>query len=605
LSVKAEQEKTSSRPWFSVRIDVRKPPDFFWHIAYRSGMELKASLCYRAVLARDARYDGRFFTCVKTTGIYCRPICPARPPKAEHCVFVPTAAAAQEAGFRPCLRCRPESSPDLDAWRGTSATVSRALKLIEGGALDDDGDVASLADRLEIGERHLRRLFRQHIGAAPVTVAQTRRVLLAKQLIHQTDLSMIQIAMASGFGSVRRFNEVFQQLYNRPPSELRRRAAVPTTASSPSPEISLLLAYRPPYDWESMLGFLSARAIDGLEVVTLENYSRVIAVGDSVGSISVSHEPAQSGLRVIVRFPKLSVLPMIIARIRRMFDLSADPGAIAAVLSADPALAPLVAARPGLRLPGGWNGFEIAVRAILGQQITVKGAMQLATRIVHALGDPIEDGSELRNSSRSCDARVALDRRSRKEATQASQLQMPREDQIQAGFTRAFPRPERFETSALKRIGMPESRAAALANVAAAIIANPRLFDPSRDLDQSVAALRSLPGIGEWTAQYIAMRALGESDAFAAGDVGIQRALAGGGRRPTATEALARAERWRPWRAYAMLHLWMGEADWGDNQSRAVSARSVVPSARAKQPGRHAPALSVDELKETSHAFET
>src|SRR5262245_7450565 len=210
-------------------------------------MNLEPSACYRAVLARDARYDGRFFTCVKTTGIYCRPICPARPPKLENCVFVPTAAAAQEAGFRPCLRCRPESSPDLDAWRGTSATVSRALKMIEAGALDDE-DVASLAGRLEIGERQLRRLFRQHVGAAPVTVAQTRRVLLARQLIHQTNLSMIQVALASGFGSVRRFNETFQRLYHRPPSDLRRGRGAKASAG---PETVLLLAYREPYDWEA------------------------------------------------------------------------------------------------------------------------------------------------------------------------------------------------------------------------------------------------------------------------------------------------------------------------------------------------------------------
>src|SRR5882762_9508928 len=246
-------------------------------------MNLSRSACYRAVLARDARYDGRFFTCVKTTGIYCRPICPARPPKLENCTFVPTAAAAQTAGFRPCLRCRPESSPDLDAWRGTSATVSRALKMLEGGALDDDGDVASLADRLEIGERQLRRLFRRHLGAAPVTVAQTRRVLLAKQLIHQTDLSMIEVAFASGFGSVRRFNETFQHLYRRPPSELRRHA----TATTPAPEISLLLPYRPPYDWAAMIRFLGARAITGVEIVAKDTYSRVIQLGDAVGSIIV------------------------------------------------------------------------------------------------------------------------------------------------------------------------------------------------------------------------------------------------------------------------------------------------------------------------------
>src|SRR5579884_3408424 len=232
-------------------------------------MELDPSVCHRAVLARDARYDGRFFTCVKTTGIYCRPICPARPPKLENCIFMPTAAAAQAAGFRPCLRCRPECSPEVDAWRGTAATVSRALKLIESGALDG-GDVASLADRLGVGQRQLRRLFRQHVGANPISVAQTRRVLLAKQLLHQTGLSMIEVALASGFGSVRRFNETFQRLYGRPPRELRRRTVTPSAA----PEISLLLPYRPPYDWAAMLRFLKVRAIAGVEVVANDTYSR-------------------------------------------------------------------------------------------------------------------------------------------------------------------------------------------------------------------------------------------------------------------------------------------------------------------------------------------
>jgi AraC family transcriptional regulator of adaptative response / DNA-3-methyladenine glycosylase II len=483
-------------------------------------MELDPALCYRAVLARDARYDGRFFTCVKTTGIYCRPICPARPPKLENCRFVRTAAAAQEAGFRPCLRCRPESSPDLDAWRGTSATVSRALKLIESGSLDD-GDVSSLADRLEIGERQLRRLFRQHVGAAPVTVAQTRRVLLAKQLIHQTDLSMIQVALASGFGSVRRFNETFQRLYHRRPGELRRRATAPSAA----PEISLLLPYRPPYDWAAMIRFLQVRAIAGLEVVTNDSYSRVIELDDVTGSITVSHAPAQSALRVIVRFPRLDALSGIITRVRRMFDLSAEPGAIVSVLAADPVLAPLVSARPGLRVPGGWDGFEIAVRAVLGQQITLKSATQLATRIVWALGTPVADAADI------------------------------------PGLTHAFPRPERFKAHTIYGAGMPKARAATLANVAAAIAADQRLFDPRRDLAEGVAHLRNLPGIGEWTAQYIAMRALGESDAFLAGDVAVQRRFALRGRRPTASELLRRAQRWRPWRAYAVLHLWMADAD--------------------------------------------
>jgi AraC family transcriptional regulator of adaptative response / DNA-3-methyladenine glycosylase II len=394
-------------------------------------MKLEPSVCYRAVLARDARYDGRFFTCVKTTGIYCRPICPARPPKLENCRFVPTAAAAQEAGFRPCLRCRPESSPDLDAWRGTSSTVSRALRLIEGGALDSagGGDVASLAGRLDIGERHLRRLFLRHVGAAPVTVAQTRRVLLAKQLIHQTKLPMIQVALASGFGSVRRFNETFQQLYHRPPSELRRGA----TSDSSAPEIALLLPYRPPYDWGAMISFLKARAVGGLEVVDDESYSRVIQLGDTTGTITISHAPKQSALRVIVRFAQLDQLSTIITRVRRRCELCADPAAIARALSSDPMLAPLVAARPGLRVPGAWDGFEIAVRAVLGQQITVKAATLLATRIVSSIGPQV-----------SCEAEIQ-------------------------GLTHAFPPPEQFKANELARLGMPASRAATLAGIAAAV----------------------------------------------------------------------------------------------------------------------------------------
>jgi AraC family transcriptional regulator of adaptative response / DNA-3-methyladenine glycosylase II len=501
-------------------IDVRKPPDILDRPIYSVRVELKPSVCYRAVLARDARYDGRFFTCVKTTGIYCRPICPARPPKIENCAFVPTAAAAQAAGFRPCLRCRPESSPDLDAWRGTSATVSRALKMIEAGALDD-GDMASLADRLEIGDRQLRRLFRQHVGATPISVAQTRRVLLAKQLIHQTDLSMIDVAMASGFGSVRRFNETFQQLYRRPPGELRRRA----TAAAASPEISLLLPYRPPYDWTSMLRFLHARAIGGVEIVAGGAYRRVIQIGEAVGSIHVSHAPEDSALRAIVQFPRLSALPAIIARIRRMFDLSADPTAIESALSSDPLLAPLGFARPGLRVPGAWDPFEIAVRAVLGQQISVEHATQLAGRIVAAIGAPLDDEVQI------------------------------------GGLTHAFPLPGQFRLRALIGIGMTGARAAAIAGIAAAADADPRLFDPRRDLDEAVARLRDLPGIGEWTAQYIALRALGESDAFLADDVAIQRKFSSSVEPRTARNLRLHAERWRPWRAYAMLHLWMADSD--------------------------------------------
>jgi AraC family transcriptional regulator of adaptative response / DNA-3-methyladenine glycosylase II len=482
-------------------------------------MDIDPAACYRAMLARDARYDGHFFVCVRTTGIYCRPICSARHPRFENCVFVPTAAAAQEAGFRPCLRCRPESSPDLGAWRGTSATVSRALLLIESGALDD-GDVAALAARLGVGERQLRRLFCRHLGASPVTVAQSRRLLLAKKLIHDTDLSMTEVALASGFGSVRRFNETFQRLYHRPPRELRRRTACVPSASG----LCLRLAYRAPYDWPAMLAFLGARAIPGLERVTNDRYSRVIRIGEVVGSIDVANVPDQSALEVMVRFSRLDVLPVIIARTRRLFDLGADPAAITAVLSRDAILARLIAGRPGLRVPGAFDGFEMAVRAVLGQQITVKAATRLAGRIVSALGEAV-----------------------------AEQVGIP-------GLTHAFPRPDHFAIDDIAALGMPRARAAAVAAVAAATQADPELFHPHRDLDAAVSLLRALPGVGEWTAQYIAMRALRESDAFPAQDVGLQRMLADGGRRPTAKQLLARAEDWRPWRAYAVMHLWLADA---------------------------------------------
>jgi AraC family transcriptional regulator of adaptative response / DNA-3-methyladenine glycosylase II len=398
--------------------------------------------------------------------------------------------------------------------------VSRALKLIETGALDG-GDVDGLAERLGIGERQLRRLFAQHVGAAPVSVAQTRRVLLAKQLIHQTDLSMIEVALASGFGSVRRFNETFQNLYHRPPGELRRR----TAGSGGGPEIALLLPYRPPYDWEAMIQFLAARAIKGVEEVTEGRYSRVIEMDEVVGTIHVTHAAEASALRVVVRFAKLAALPTIIARIRRMFDLSAEPGAISTALASDPFLAPLVAARPGLRVPGGWDAFEIAVRAVLGQQITVAGGTQLAGRIVAALGERIEEA---------------------------------RED---SALTHAFPRAGEFRLSALTGLGMTRARAEAIAGIAAAARRDAHLFDPRSDLAEAVERLRELPGVGEWTAQYIAMRGMGESDAFLAGDVAVQRRFDVNGRRATAAELLERAERWRPWRAYALMHVWMADVD--------------------------------------------
>jgi AraC family transcriptional regulator of adaptative response / DNA-3-methyladenine glycosylase II len=479
-------------------------------------MDLDHDACYRALCLRDARFDGRFFAAVKTTGIYCRPICPARTPRSENVTFYPTAAAAQEAGFRPCLRCRPETAPDLGAWRGTSNTVSRALALIELGALDE-ARVDGLAARLGVGERQLRRLFHQHLGASPIAVAQTRRVLLAKQLIHESSLPMAEIAFASGFGSIRRFNETFQSLFGRPPGALRR-TKTPEVAAGAQGTIDLLLRYQPPYDWPAMLDFLRRRAIPGIERVGADCYTRTLELNGAQGMVVV--RPGQGhALRATVRFPKLSALPVIIARLRRVFDLAADPAPIAAHLAKDPTLAPLVRARPGLRVPGAWDGFELAIRAVLGQQITLAAAARLAGRLVAVHGE---------------------------------RLTQPDKD-----LTHVFPRPEALARADLTSLGVPRSRAAALSAVAAAALADPHLFDATCGLEDAIARLRSIRGVGEWTAQYIALRQLREPDAFPAADIGLIRAMANrDGCALSSSKLLDRADTWRPWRAYAAQHLW-------------------------------------------------
>jgi AraC family transcriptional regulator of adaptative response / DNA-3-methyladenine glycosylase II len=483
-------------------------------------MDMDFEACRRAFVTRDARFDGRIFAGVRTTGVYCRPICPARAPKPENMTFYPSAAAAQAAGYRPCLRCRPEASPDLGAWRGTSNTVSRALALIEGGALDD-GDVDGLAARLGVGERQLRRLFRQHLGAAPVTVAQTRRVLLAKQLIQETRLPMAEVALASGFGSVRRFNETFQQLFNRPPGALRRLSG----ESPASAGVTVRLPYRAPYDWDAIAGFLAARAIPGVETAGPRRYARTLSVDGAAGVVAV--KPGDGDfLLAEIHFPKLKALPAVIARIRRVFDLTADPGLIGAHLSQDPALAPLVASRPGLRAPGAWDGFEMAVRAILGQQITVGAARALAGKLVATYGEPIAEPAAVR---------------------------------LGLGWT--FPGPSRLAGQDIAALGMPRARGAALAGLARTVASDPTIFTPRADLESAVAALSSLPGVGEWTAQYIALRELREPDAFPHADIGLLRAMTGpDGVRPTPEALLARSQAWRPWRAYAAQHLWATDA---------------------------------------------
>lgn len=477
---------------------------------------------YRAYCARDARFDGRFFVGVRSTGIFCRPICPAKTPRQENCVFLPGPAAAVAAGFRPCLRCRPEAAPGLPAAAGTAATVARALRLIAEGGLNDAG-VEDLAARLGVGARHLRRLFERHLGAAPVQVAQVQRVLFAKSLITDTSLPMTEIALAAGFGSLRRFNDALRQTYGMPPSALRR-----TTQEPGSAVVTLSLAYRPPYDWDALLGFLGRRAIPGVERIEAGAYARTFTLpGGARGVLRVRRDAERRRLIADVSGDRAHDLAAVAARLRGLFDLDADIDAVAAHLSADPLLAPLVARRPGLRVPGAWEPFELAVRAILGQRISVSAAVTLAGRLTERFGMPLEGAPA-------------------------------------PALSRLFPTAEALATADLSGLGLPQTRARALQALAAAVAADPALLTASGDPETTAARLQDLPGIGPWTAQYIVMRALRAPDAFPGGDLGLVRAFAPTDPPPSPRAAAAlldaRAEAWRPWRAYAALHLWMKDA---------------------------------------------
>ena len=475
-------------------------------------MELDNNRCYRALKTRDARFDGRFFTGVRSTGVYCRPVCPARTPLRRNCTFFPSAAAAAEHGFRPCLRCRPEASPGTPAWLGTSTTVTRALNLIHQGALVDAG-VEELAARLGVGGRHLRRLFEEHLGASPVSVEQTRRVHFAKRMLDDSDLSITQIAFSAGFGSLRRFNATMKKAYDRTPRELRRKGVRRGVGG-----ITLRLAYRPPYDWREVIGFLAPRAIPGVECVEWDEYARTVDVGDFIGVIRVRQGDGDH-LLLAVPAGAAPYLDRIAAKVREIFDLGADPLRIAVQLRSEPIMRKLVQRRPGLRVPGAWDGFEMCVRAIVGQQVTVAGATTVCGRIVERYGREIDTGQE--------------------------------------GLRRLFPTPSVLAEVDLGGIGMPGRRAAAIQAFASAVDAEPALIDGTMSLEDNVGRLCEIPGIGAWTAHYIAMRAVREPDAFPASDLGLRKALAlPCGNIPSAKQIERRAEAWRPWRSYAAMHLW-------------------------------------------------
>jgi AraC family transcriptional regulator of adaptative response / DNA-3-methyladenine glycosylase II len=481
-------------------------------------MRLNPETCYRALASRDARFDGRFFVGVVTTGVYCRPVCPVSMPRRENMRFFECAAAAESAGFRPCRRCHPETSPDTPVWNGSSATVSRALKLIHEGALDERS-VEALAERLGVGGRHLRRLFLQHLGATPIAVAQARRIHFARKLLSETSFPIAEIAFAAGFSSLRRFNDAMRRAFGRTPGELRRAANGRTRHEEPG-EVLLRLPYRPPLDWSGLLGFLAGRAIPGIEAVEDDAYRRTIELDNAAGWIEVRPDRGRNALLLRAQVPVFQRLLRVVEGVRRIFDLGADPLRIGAVLRQDALLRPIFEAVPGLRVPGAWDPFELAVRAVLGQQVSVAGAVTLAGRLVKTFGRPLDSPPV-------------------------------------AGLTHLFPRPDALAEADLSGLGVPRARAEAIRGLARRVADGSLVLQSPAGLDEAAARLQQVPGLGPWTAQYIALRGLGEPDAFPASDLGLRRALAENGRMPDARELEARAEAWRPWRAYAVLALWL------------------------------------------------
>lgn len=480
-------------------------------------MHLDAEQCYQAIISRDRRFDGRFFTGVVTTGVYCRPVCPVRPPKRENMRFFACAAAAQDAGFRPCLRCRPERSAGTPAWPDVPEVVSRAMQLISDGALDSS-DVDAVAGRVGVGGRQLRRLFENHLGASPLSIAKARRVHFARKLLDETDLPISQIAFAAGFQSIRQFNHDIRATWARTPTELRRlrgRHLAPDGAG-----LVVRLPFRPPLDWEAMAAFLGARAIRGVEEVSGGCYRRTVEIGGAAGTIELCPAPSgEAHLLLRVRLPSTEGLIGVVERARRIFDLGADPLTITGRLGADPLLAGAVRARPGLRVPGAWDGFEVAVRAVLGQQISVRAATALAGRLVSTYGKPFEG------------------------------LDSP-------ALTHLFPSPETLSDADLTQIGATRAQAGAIRAVARAVASGDLTLDPSLGLGEFSERMCALPGVGPWTAHYVAMR-LGEPDAFPSSDLGLRRAAASDGEdAPPARELARRAEAWRPWRSYAAVYLW-------------------------------------------------
>ena len=489
---------------------VRKRREFGFATCYISSVKLDPDICYQALLARDARFDGRFFAGVATTGIYCRPVCPVKTPRRQNCSFFPSAAAAEAAGFRPCLRCRPELAPGNSSIEANARLAHRAAILIEDGTLEGLR-LSGLADRLGVTDRHLRRVFRTEFGASPVRFAQTNRLLSAKRLLTDTSLSITDVAMASGFSSVRRFNALVKEHYRMSPTNLRRKAG----DSEGSDAITLQLGYRPPLAWDELIEFLGTRAINGVESIAEGRYRRSVSVeaagGPHCGWIEVFRNRRHPTLVIRLDGALVRVIPQILAGVKRLFDLSSHPIEIASVLGA------LAQDRPGLRVPGAFDGFETAVRAILGQQITVKAASTIAGHFAEALGERVQ--------------------------TPFPEVRL------------LFPRPRGIadcSVSKIAELGIVSQRAKSIIALARAVADGALCLEPGVDVEETLKTLMTLPGVGAWTAQYVAMRALAWPDAFPHTDYGVMKAM----NERSPAKVLAAAEKWRPWRAYAAMHLW-------------------------------------------------
>ncbi|AJE99458.1 DNA-3-methyladenine glycosylase 2 family protein [Pandoraea apista] len=479
-------------------------------------MTLDPEVCYKAVSARDRRFDGWFFVGVSSTGIYCRPVCNVRTPRFENCSFYGSAAAAEKAGFRPCLKCRPELAPGGARFDATRELADAAAAMIDEGFLNRAG-LPALAARIGITERHLRRIFADEFGVSPIEYAQTQRLLLAKRLLTDTALPVTEIALASGFGSVRRFNGLFKTRYGFAPGRLRLNAR---HAALPDSDLVFQLAYRPPFAWHALLDFLGDRAIEGVELLEGDIYTRTLNIerqdGQTVaGWCRVTPRPDRHVLQVTLPPVLAGSVPQVLGKLRHLFDLGARPDVI------DAHLGPLATTTPGLRVPGGVDGFEIAVRAIVGQQITVKGARRLLGRLAQRFGTPLSAPAH--------------------------------------GLTHTFPSAAQLlavPPESLGEAGIIRSRSAAIHGVAQAIVDGHLRLDPLAPLETTVKALLAIKGIGPWTAQYIAMRALGSPDAIPVDDLVLRQALGvRDGRAVT-----ARTAQWAPWRAYAALHIWRAAA---------------------------------------------